>query len=228
MKQLDIASYHIARRESAPEAAEAWDGPFWRDAPPLDVGHFHHASTDHRPRTQAKLAHTDEAIHVFFRVEDRYVLSRRTELHATVCRDSCVEFFVEPLPGKGYFNIEINCGGTMLLFFIEDETPTPEGFKRYTRVPAELAERITITPSMPSRIDEEITDPCTWTLRYTIPLSLFEHYLGRLGPLGGRQWRGNFYKCADESSHPHWASWSPIGEVLSFHLPRTFGELHFE
>jgi hypothetical protein len=48
-----------------------------------------------------------------------------------------------------------------------------------------------------------------------------------LGKIGGQSWRGNFFKCAEEISHPHWASWSPVDE-LNFHLPRCFGTIHFE
>ena len=55
-----------------------------------------------------------------------------------------------------------------------------------------------------------------------------EQYVGRLCNLPGQTWRGNFYKCADRSSHPHWASWSPLGEPLNFHTPQFFGPLRLE
>jgi hypothetical protein len=42
----------------------------------------------------------------------------------------------------------------------------------------------------------------------------------------GNLWRANFYKCGDDTSHPHWAAWSPVDE-LNFHLPRCFGRLGF-
>ena len=41
-------------------------------------------------------------------------------------------------------------------------------------------------------------------------------------------WFDTFFKCADESSHPHWASWSPLGAELNFHTPEYFQELYFE
>ncbi|MCD6337129.1 MAG: hypothetical protein J7M01_02720, partial [Candidatus Marinimicrobia bacterium] len=37
---------------------------------------------------------------------------------------------------------------------------------------------------------------------------------------------GNLYKCGDKTSHPHWASWSPI-DKLNFHQPKHFGEFVF-
>ncbi|MEA2735858.1 MAG: Carbohydrate-binding family 9 [Humisphaera sp.] len=42
-----------------------------------------------------------------------------------------------------------------------------------------------------------------------------------VGRLSRPQWR------ADESSHPHWASWRAIGEKLNFHAPEFFGDIRF-
>jgi hypothetical protein len=47
-----------------------------------------------------------------------------------------------------------------------------------------------------------------------------------LGPMSSQSWRDNFYKCGDQTSHPHWASWSPVDD-LNFHLPRCFGTICF-
>jgi hypothetical protein len=70
-------------------------------------------------------------------------------------------------------------------------------------------------------IDPELAKPTTWTLEYKIPFSLLERF-GRLErPKPGVTWRGNFYKCADDTSHPHWLTWSPVTNAKpSFHLPK--------
>jgi hypothetical protein len=60
-----------------------------------------------------------------------------------------------------------------------------------------------------------------WSLRVRIPFALFEHYTG---VKADNEWRGNFYKCGDETSHPHWMAWSPVS-ALNFHLPECFGSL---
>jgi hypothetical protein len=52
-------------------------------------------------------------------------------------------------------------------------------------------------------------------------------YCGPLALADGQRWRANCFKCADQSSHPHWASWAPIGEVLNFHQPASFGVFEF-
>jgi len=79
---------------------------------------------------------------------------------------------------------------------------------------------------MPERVEPEIANPVSWRLQCAIPLSVMEHYVGRIGDLRNQTWRGNFYKCGDKTSHPHWASWAEIDE-LNFHLPRCFGEIEF-
>ena len=41
----------------------------------------------------------------------------------------------------------------------------------------------------------------------------------------GGAFRGNFYKCGDETDSPHFGCWSPIeNPEPSFHLPAYFGE----
>lgn len=207
---------------------ESLNGEYWRSSPVAEISHFHHRSSDFRPKTQVRMAHSGDALHVLFTVDDRYVLSRQTRLHSSVCTDSCVELFIRPKPGRGYFNIEINAGGTLLMYFVEDPTRTPTGLRKFSVVPQPLCERIEIHSSLPKVIDPEITTPVKWMLRYSVPVSVFEHFLGNLGSLNKQQWTGNLYKCADHSSHPHWASWSPIGEELNFHRPDFFAPIVFQ
>jgi hypothetical protein len=61
----------------------------------------------------------------------------------------------------------------------------------------------------------------------TVPFAFFERYVGKTPLLPGDRWRANFYKCGDATSHPHWASWSPVRE-LNFHRPDDFGTILFE
>ena len=45
---------------------------------------------------------------------DQYVRCTHRTYGDPVYRDSCVEFFIQPKPGRGYFNFEFNCGGAFL------------------------------------------------------------------------------------------------------------------
>lgn len=228
MSITTLPRYAVSRvRQSVPPDAE-WDGPVWRDVIPLTVGHFHSASSDHRPHTEAKMLHDGDALSGIFRVEDRYVVYTNTEFQSPVYRDSCVEFFVRPLPSKGYLNFEMNCGGALLAQYIEDPRRTPDGFAKFTRLPKETGSKAEIRGAFDAPIPAEIGDSVTWTLSYRIPVAVNEQFVGALGELAGQEWRANFHKCADASSHPHWGAWAPIAEKLDFHNPAQFGLLRFE
>jgi len=196
----------------------------WSHLPVAEVGHFLPQSSQHHPRAVARLAHDNQRVHGWFEVLDRYVRCARTEYGSEVWKDSCVEFFVEPKAGRGYFNFEFNCGGAFLVNHMVDPTRTPAGFKEFTRLPESLARQVSVCSSLPRVIEPEITEATDWTLEFQIPVHLLEHYVGPIGDLAGQTWRGNFFKCAEENSHPHWAAWSPVSE-FNFHLPQCFGTL---
>jgi len=138
-----------------------------------------------------------------------------------------VEFFVQPREDRGYFNFEINCGGTLLLSYQENEAWKGASARPAGAVPWELAQGVKIYHSMPKTVEPEITEPVVWHVEYFIPFSIFEAYLGELGNPAGQAWRANFYKCAENNSQPHWASWSPIEGELNFHRPQYFAPILF-
>jgi hypothetical protein len=203
-----------------------WDAPFWSHAETLEIAHFRPESSDHRPRTLARLLYDSRGLHGIYQVHDRYVRCTRTAYGSEVWKDSCVEFFVQPSPDKGYFNFEFNCGGAFLCSHILDPERVPGGFKAFAKVPPALGQTVRVRSSLPPRVEPEFAEPLVWTLRFFLPFTLFEHYLGPLGSPSGQVWRGNFFKCAEENSHPHWASWSPVDQ-FNFHRPNCFGALQF-
>lgn len=219
--------YVIQRTEQPPALNGHTRDAIWERAAIAPVAIFHPRSKSRHPRVEARLLYDEEALFLRFEVDDRYVRSVRTNYQDGVCRDSCVEFFVEPKAGFGYFNFEINAGGTLLLWYITDCTRTEKGFREAVEVPAEVAATLEIAHSLPAVVEPEIQEPVSWTIGVRIPVALFERYVGTLRPLSGQSWRANFYKCADETSHPHWISWQPVGEPLNFHKPERFGQLQF-
>src|SRR5690349_18728699 len=104
--------YSVAKREGLPGSEPAWGSGRWKGVRALEIGRGHPATRRHRPRAEVKAAHTSDAVHLLFRVSDRFVSCQNTELHSGVWHDSCVEAFLMPVEGKGYFNFELNCGGT--------------------------------------------------------------------------------------------------------------------
>jgi len=226
--QVDPVRYTVHRAERLPVVAAGWDDPAWLAAETLTVARFHSCGSEHKPLTQARVLHDGRALAVIFRVEDRYVVARNTKYQSPTHKDSCVEFFVQPRAHRGYFNFEFNAIGTLLLWYIE-KPRGPDGiFGKYTEVPQDAASSIQISTSLTQPVLAEIADPLVWTVSYRIPLTLFENYIGPLDALSGQTWRANFYKCADDSSHPHWGYWADIGNRLDFHQPDRFAALAFE
>jgi hypothetical protein len=203
-----------------------WNAPTWAVAETLEIENFRSEGSSHRPQTSARLLYDAHGIHGIFSVRDRFVRCIRTNYMDQVWKDSCVEFFVQPKADKGYFNFEFNCGGAFLCCYITDPARAPEGFKSFVRVPKSVAEKVRCNATLPKRVDPEVQEPVNWSLQFFIPFVMLEEFVGPIGPVAGQTWRGNFFKCADESSHPHWASWAPVDE-LNFHLPRCFGNLQF-
>ncbi|HYN01411.1 MAG TPA: carbohydrate-binding family 9-like protein, partial [Vicinamibacteria bacterium] len=98
---------HIVRA-ARPRLEDGWDDLAWAAAEPLEIAHFRPEGSDHRPRTRARLAWEEEGLRGLFRVEDHHVRSVHTRFGDPVYQDSCVEVFLQPTPGRGYLNFEMN------------------------------------------------------------------------------------------------------------------------
>ncbi len=222
-----MPQYIVRSAVIKPDLAGQWDGPAWDQADTLELPHFRPEGSDHKPKTAVRLLYGQTGIFGIFRVEDRYVRSIHAEYLSPVYKDSCVEFFVKPKQDRGYFNFEFNCSGALLCSYLIDPTRTSEGFRDFTKLPEENGKQILIYHSLPDIVEPEIREPVTWFLEFFIPFSLLEQYVGTIGNVAGQSWQANFYKCGDETSHPHWASWTPLPEK-NFHLPECFETLSFE
>jgi len=221
--------YLVRRAAQIPDLCPQADLSTWSAAQVLHVDQFRPESSSHRPQTAARMLYHNDHLYVRFDVQDQYLRCIRTQYQDIVSRDSAVEFFLQPKPSAGYFNFEINCGGALLLYYIEDPTRAPNAFfSKFQPLPWDQARHIQIRSSLPKRIDPEITTPTNWQLTVDVPLAVLEHYVGPLTPLPAQAWQGNFFKCGDETSHPHWASWSPIQGPLRFHQQQFFGTICFQ
>jgi hypothetical protein len=219
--------YTIRHAKTLPDIKGSWDSPAWEQAETLEISHFRPESSDHHPHTCARLLYDKRGVFGIFRVKDRYVRSIMARYGDPVYKDSCVEFFVQPKPDKGYFNFEFNCGGIKLCSYITDPERTENGFKDFIRLSESEGRLVSVFHTMPQIVEPEIIDPIVWILEFFIPFKLLEKYTGPVENINKQTWNANFYKCGDETSHPHWASWSPVKE-LNFHLPECFGTMEFD
>ena len=203
-------------------------GQEWENANILKIDNFRPEGSDARPEAVCRVLYDASGLYLRYSLKDRWVKCVAQNYQDSVCKDSCVEFFVEPTGGKGYLNFEFNACGVMLLYHVVDHTRTDKGFAKYHPVEAFANEAVKRYPTLKAEdVKEEITDPCNWELAMYIPFSLFEHEFGTDGiPAKGTAWRANFYTCADGTSHPRWATWNPI-KIFNFHQPECFGDIIF-
>ena len=202
-----------------------WGKIPWREIAPLDIDQVAGELPAHNPQVQAKLAYNDQALFAIFQVADRYVRATAENYQDPVCQDSCVEFFFTPGEdlNHGYFNLELNCGGTALFHHqkgrqLEDLPVSQANF-----------EQLEIAHTLPKIVFPEVEKALTWVVEYRLPFAILSAYAPIDTPGPGMRWRANLYKCADSCSHPHWLTWSPVDTpVPDFHRPKFFGVLIFE
>ena len=202
-----------------------WDRSPWKEIPFQQLQNYMGKKPDHFPRAEVKIAYDEMAIYVMFQVADRYVRAVAVAHQDNVWEDSCVEFFFTPNSdvSTGYFNLEINCGGILLFHF------QPGLGKSRIVLPKKDCNKIKVAHSLPRIVEPEIKEPVTWTVAYSIPLALLKRYCPVIFPGPGVEWRANFYKCGDKTSHPHWLTWSLVDSPRpNFHLPLSFGILEFQ
>ena len=216
--------YTIKRTNVAPAMDFAWDGACWKDAETAELTNLRPEGSGHRPVVKVRVLHDDRNLYGIYQVHDRYVLAEKEGFQAPVCEDSCVEFFFKPPVGPGYFNLEMSAGGAYLMSYVRNHKRTKTGFEDYTMLSEKDGALVTVKTSFGGRVMPEITEPVTWYAQFALPMAALEPYCGAIPSLDGAKWRGNFYKCADHSSHPHWLTWNPVS-VLNFHLPDCFAEI---
>lgn len=218
-------SHTVTRIDESISIDANWQKPVWQSIKAISLKNFMGEKPEHFPEVQAKLAYDDKNLYLIWRVDDQYVRAVAEEHQDPVFRDSCVEFFFIPdnLGGTEYFNLEMNCGGTML-FHHQDFTK--QGSINITE---DDINQMRVAHTLPRLIPKEIKKKTTWYLEYAIPFSMLKKYNDLTIPESGTVWRANFYKIADKTSHPHWLTWSKVDyPTPRFHMPEFFGELVFE
>lgn len=204
-----------------------WNAAEWQQAEIAGITHFHPESSRHRPETKARICYHQKGINLLFTVLDRYVRCRHTAYNAKVNEDSCVEWFIQPPGSKGYYNIEMNCIGTLHVNFILDPERDEHGKRKDVRkIPPAHARQIRIRSSLTAdTVPEESNGEVRWCLAAHIPFSFFSLY-SPLQVIDNTVWKGNLYKCGDKTAYPHWAAWNPV-RTLNFHQPACFGTFVF-
>lgn len=187
---------------------------------PLQLEIVNWAEFPYKPEVSVLIAYNENELFLQYQVKEQSVKAEITKSNGRVWTDSCVEFFVSPEGNDEYYNLEINCIGTILLGFRKKGEPATHGTDEQI---ATIRRNSTLGDSPFS----EQNKPTEWQITVAIPWEVFFNH--SLQPVQGKKMRGNFYKCGDELSVPHFVSWTKIKtEKPSFHNPEFFGGLEFE
>ncbi|MFF2016601.1 carbohydrate-binding family 9-like protein [Paenibacillus sp. NPDC058177] len=193
----------------------------WSEVPALPVDQYLWLDNGYAPKVEVRSYYTAERLYVQFKVDESHPLVRYRQPNEPVYTDSCVEFFVQPLPGSDarYLNFELNAAGTLLLQLGEGRD------RKYLEdAPPALFE---IQTSYADR--EQHPDESGWELEFSIPFVWLSGLFPDFTVSSGQVLRGNFYKCGDETELPHYGSWNRVDSATpNFHLSASFGELVLE
>lgn len=174
----------------------------------------------YKPKVNFRIAHTEEAILLHFKVREASVRARYKEDNDAVWTDSCVEFFSIPAGDGIYYNLECNCIGTVLV----GVGSVREGREH---APQEVTALVQRWASLGADTFEERIADTDWEVALIIPYAVF--FKHQITSLDNKDIKANFYKCGDELETPHFLSWNPIEiEKPDFHRPDYFGVLTFE
>ncbi|QIA09042.1 carbohydrate-binding family 9-like protein [Draconibacterium halophilum] len=171
------------------------------------------------PGVLFRIAHTGNEIWLKFYVQEKNILAQETEINGDVYKDSTVEFFIS-LDGTNYYNFEFNCIGTPHVGY---------GPGRGNRTPIlpETLKQIDIESSLGKQPFAEKSGDFSWEMMICIPTQCFA--FDKIENLNGLEATGNFYKCGDETSDPHFVTWNAIDtENPDYHCPEFFGKISFE
>jgi len=217
-----MKTYHVKRAQGQYEPGHPENG-FWQEAEIADVNTYPWYKSGDKWQAFAQLLYDRERLYFRMVSQDRHIRGIYTRLNEPVYKDSCGELFLLPGtdPAIGYFNYEINCVGTLLMGYGKER-------KGRIYVGPELAGRVAIWHFIPGPIKQESPDDSHWEIEAVIPLAIMHALADFPNPGPGTEWRGNFYRCGDDTSNPQWSVWNPIETPQpDYHRPEFFGRLIF-
>jgi len=198
-----MRQYTITRINGAPD---------WTKIPVAPIDHqLWDTKTD--ITAGAQLCWDDEAIYVRMFANETEIRRELTGVLDSVCDDSCLEFFLQPTETVTYLNVEMN--PNCAVFF---------GFGYCL----EKLMRLIPEDWDPLQPQAEVGEN-KWSITYQLPISMIQQFYPTFAPRSGLQMKGNFYKCGDSTSNPHFISWNNVEcKTPAFHVPQYFGTFILE
>ncbi|HUX22074.1 MAG TPA: carbohydrate-binding family 9-like protein [Spirochaetia bacterium] len=215
MKSLQVPRVAFPRGGDLTELGKLLD----REASWGTLDQLNWPSFPYEPKVRFGIAHSGASIYLKYRVDEQAVIAEKTLTNSQVSEDSCVELFIAPGKDDVYYNFEWSCIGTCLV---------GAGTERHGRTFVEpgLIERVRRASSLGSSPFGERSMSTEWSIVVEIPVSVLSRHT--ITDLSGLRARGNFYKCGDHLTTPHYVTWSPIkSPAPDYHRPEQFGDILF-
>lgn len=172
------------------------------------------------PEVSASLWHDGNRLYISYDVKEDDIAALASKDNNWVHTDSCVEFFVA-FDNDGYYNIESNCIGTVLMSHRKDRKTD------VNYASEEVLNSIERKPSLGKETFATRKADGRWQLTLSIPADAF--FKHDISSFNGVRCKANIYKCGDNLPKPHFMSWQPVGTPSpDFHRPEYFGEVLFE
>ncbi|MGG1514926.1 carbohydrate-binding family 9-like protein [Paenibacillus oryzisoli] len=209
---MSRSHYRVARLE--PDCPDPWDR-----IQALSIAHYLWLDNGCTPEVSVKLYYTSERLYLQYTVYEDDPKIQYHAMNDPVCKDSCVEFFFQPLPESDprYLNFELNAAGTLML-----------------KIGHDRHDRTALPNATPGLFDIHAATGCFdptsassyWQLAFSIPFGWLQTIFPDFRIESGRKFRGNFYKCGDTTPTPHYGSWHRVtSPVPDFHRSCDFGDL---
>ena len=171
----------------------------------------------YKPIVAFDIARGEKELYIHYFVRGLSLRATADEDGMYVHPDSCVEFFMRRKEELFYTNFEFNCIGTCF-------AARGTGRQGRTHFTANEYKKIRRYTTVPRKTFAEKTGIHAWELTVALPFELMGLDASELPDMI----RGNFYKCADETAHPHYVTWSPIDlPSPDYHCPEHFGAIRF-
>ena len=218
MKTLPVKKISCEEEDPSPETISLL---LRQQVPANTIDTVNWPSFPHAPGIQFRIAYTSDEIWLSFDVNENNPRGTVTRTNGPVYQDSCVEFFFSPRGDGHYYNIEINCIGTVLGGY-------GSGRQDHALLDPSVVSGISVFSSLgnehvPLPGDNHITG---WQLAVRIPYSFFIH--DTIENFSGLRSRGNFQSCADLARQKRYLTWSPVKtDRPDFHQYKFFGEIVF-
>lgn len=160
---------------------------------------------------QAQIVWDEKALYLRMEAVEPNIRKEEKGLLASVCCDSCLEFFVRPTDRPDYFNFEMNPNRAIWLGY-------GPGIETLIRL---------LVPNVETVLDSKVEyTERGWILTYQIPVDFIHKFFPEFEAKEGAVMHANAYKCGDKTVKPHYLAWNPIDlDEPAFHCPEFFGEL---